>query len=136
VCANLRCGSGAQWRTRQQSRPTQWYDYAYNTLRVRRLMPSDGTPRATSRADEPSGATAPPCPTLGSAFGQVLRLAQARPQPPTTPQIPQTATLPDCSARRETARLEPRKDFYINQSRDSNLDERCRESQCHHTPGR
>jgi hypothetical protein len=61
-------------------------------------MPSDGTPNMTSQADEPSGATALPCPTPGSILEQVLRLARARPQPPTVPQITQTATPPDYSA--------------------------------------
>jgi hypothetical protein len=64
----------------------------------------------------PSGANAPPRPTLGSTLRQVLRLTRARPRPPTTPRIPQTATSPDCSARREMAWLAPREDFYINQT--------------------
>jgi hypothetical protein len=99
ACANRSYGSGAQWRTRQQSCPWQQYDYAYTTVRARRLTPSDGMPNTTSRADEPLGATSPPRPTPGSALGQVLRLAQARPRPPIAPRISQTATRPDCSAR-------------------------------------
>jgi hypothetical protein len=83
---------------------------------ARRLTPFDGTLNMTSRADEPSGATAPPRPTPGSALRQVLHLTRARPRPPTAPQIPQTATPPDCSARRETARLASWEDFCINQT--------------------
>jgi hypothetical protein len=50
------------------------------TVRARRLTPSDGTPNTTSRADEPSGnlsaspdiklslrASSPPCPSSASA---------------------------------------------------------------------
>jgi hypothetical protein len=58
----------------------------------------------------------PPRPTSSSAFERVLCLARARTRPPTTPRIPQTATLPDCSARRGTARLAPQEDFCINQA--------------------
>ena len=83
-------------------------------MRACRLTPSDGTPNTTSLADGSLGATPLPCLTPSSALEQVLRLARAR--PPTTPRIPQTATPPDCSARRETARLAPREDFCINQA--------------------
>jgi hypothetical protein len=83
-------------------------------VRARRLTPSDGTPNTTSLADGSLGATPLPCLTPSSALEQVLRLARAR--PPTTPRIPQTATPPYCSARRETARLAPREDFCINQA--------------------
>jgi hypothetical protein len=76
------------------------------------LMPSDGTPNTTSRAGEPSGATSPPRPTSSSALERVLRLARVRPRPPTTQRIPQTATPPDYSARRGTAR----EDFRIHQA--------------------
>jgi hypothetical protein len=78
--------------------------------------PSDGMPNTSSRAGEPSGATSPPRPMSSLALERVLRLARARPRPPTTPQIPQVATPPDCSARRGTARLTPREDFHINQA--------------------
>jgi hypothetical protein len=78
VCANSRCGSKTQYQTRQQSRPAQRYDYAYITVRAHRLTPSDGTPNATSRADEPSGTTALPRLTSGSVLGQVLHVARAR----------------------------------------------------------
>jgi hypothetical protein len=54
--------------------------------------------------------------TTCSALERILCPARARPRPPTTPRIPQTATPPDCSARRGTTRLTPRKDFCINQA--------------------
>jgi hypothetical protein len=44
------------------------------------MTPSDGTLNMTSRADEPSGATAPPRSTPGSALRQVLHLTRARPR--------------------------------------------------------
>jgi hypothetical protein len=120
-----------QCRTRPQSRPTQRYDYAYITIRTHRVTPSDGTPNTTGQADEPSSKTTPHCPTLGSALRQVLCLARAQPRPLTVSRIPQTATLPGCSARRRLSASILRRLLH-QPSRDPNHDERCRESRCHH----
>jgi hypothetical protein len=111
---------------------------------ARHLTPSDGTPNTTSRVDWPSGAISLPHPkqdparihnlsasprprvqpsaislprpTSSSALERIHRLARARPRPPTTLRIPQSATSPECSARQGTARLTPREDFRLNQA--------------------
>jgi hypothetical protein len=49
----------------------------------------------------------PPRPTSGSALERILCLARARPRPPTTLRIPQTATPLNCEAHHGTARLTP-----------------------------
>jgi hypothetical protein len=45
---------------------------------------------------------------------RILCLARARPRPPTTPRIPQTATSPNCGTHQGTARLTPREDFCLD----------------------
>jgi hypothetical protein len=52
---------------------------------------------------------------MSSVLGQILRLARSRPRPPTTSQIPHTATPPNCGARQGTARLTAREDFRLDQ---------------------
>jgi hypothetical protein len=65
---------------------------------------------------QPAGITCPSRLTPSPTFGWFLCLARARPQPPTTPWISQTATPPDCGARHGTARLMPQEDFRLNQA--------------------
>jgi hypothetical protein len=102
---------------------------AQNLRLARSRVQPTGAISALPEAESSPRAQSPPCPTLGPTFGRFLRLARARPRPPTPPRITWEATPP--AVAHVTGGLVRRlRKTSGSPERSSNLDKRNRESRC------